>query len=94
MGDLSMRRVLADAITRYGEGHQMVVAMEELAELVQAICKHLRGEPDNIPEEIADVRIVLAQLEMMLECTEEVQDWMERKVDRLERRIKGGEDER
>ena len=43
-------------------GHRgLIISMEELAEMQQAISKHLRGKGDiiNIIEELADVQIVL-----------------------------------
>ena len=42
----------------YGKEHQTIKAIEELAELIQALAK---GDTDNIKEEIADVRVMLEQ---------------------------------
>lgn len=46
----------------YGKEHQTVKAIEELAELIQALAK---GDIDNIKEEIADVRVMLEQIEYL-----------------------------
>lgn len=59
--------IFADVIETNGMEKQKIVAMEELSELIQAISKDLRGCPDlnNIAEEMADVYIMLHQLEIM-----------------------------
>lgn len=46
----------------YGKEHQTIKAIEELAELIQALAK---GDLDNIKEEIADVRVMLEQIEYL-----------------------------
>ena len=46
----------------YGKEHQTIKAMEELAELIQALAK---GDIENIKEEIADVRVMLEQIEYL-----------------------------
>lgn len=52
-------------ITTYGIHAQSMIACEELAELIQAISKTLRGGhgTDHLTEEIADVEIMMEQLE-------------------------------
>jgi NTP pyrophosphatase (non-canonical NTP hydrolase) len=48
----------------YGEEHQMLKAVEEMAELTQAIMKYL-DEPENwdmLCDELADVNIMVQQL--------------------------------
>ena len=58
-------------IQKYGKENQMRIAQEELAELIQAISKNLRGEkPYNLAEEIVDVEIVLEQLKLMISKSE------------------------
>ena len=51
----------------------MVIAMEELAELQQAISKGIRGKlnKDNLTEEIADVYIVLDWIKMYFSVNDE-----------------------
>ena len=46
----------------YGKEHQTIKAIEELAELIQALAK---GDIENIKEEIADVRVMLEQIEYL-----------------------------
>lgn len=55
------------AIETYGKDAQLKMAIEEMAEITQAICKNFRGNDniENIIEEIADVEIMLAQLKLI-----------------------------
>ncbi|ACQ54028.1 hypothetical protein FDF29_11860 [Clostridium botulinum] len=72
---------------------QKFVAIEELAELQQAISKYQR-EPtifgiDNIEEEIADVHIVLEELKIIFGIDkEEIENRIDYKLDRELKRIK------
>ena len=53
---------LIDIIDYYGETNQKTKAIEEMAELIKAICKN---DIENIEEEIADVSIMLSQLQII-----------------------------
>jgi NTP pyrophosphatase (non-canonical NTP hydrolase) len=55
--------VLWEAVKHYGVLAQFTKAIEECAELIKAIAK---GDLPNIAEEVADVRIMLDQIEIML----------------------------
>ena len=60
----------AVALEAFGKEHQLIICMEEMAELTKELTKHLRGR-DNIPqiaEEVADVEIMLEQLKILLIC--------------------------
>ena len=80
--------IFDEAVDRYGE-KQKIVAMEEMAELINAISKDLRGSPnpDNIAEEMADVYIMLHQLETMYANKGVVMHKIYVKAKRLEERI-------
>ena len=54
-------------IAHYGYEHQKKKAMEELAELTEALCRDMAGQKNraNISEEMADVYIMLAQLQLI-----------------------------
>lgn len=56
---------------------QLDIAIEEMSELIQAICKQKRGKCnlDNILEEIVDVEIMLEQLKMIYDCVENL-EWV------------------
>lgn len=90
-------RILKKAIDHFGPGTQVIKAMEEAGELVQALAKHFNatadglGEAqqtfDHVAEEMADMWIMIQQLEIMLDCHEEVYTWYFRKLGRLAARI-------
>lgn len=71
------------AIEMYGKNNQVDVAIEEMAELTQALIHNRRGRPSNIPEEIADVEIMLEQLKIIFQCRREVAFQKEKKIKRL-----------
>lgn len=79
------RQILEAAIHHYGTGNQRFKAMEELAELIRALARC--DDRDNISEEIADVRIMLDQLEIMLGNSADVRRWEFNKLKRLDERV-------
>lgn len=80
---------LSDAITTFGEEAQMIVALEELSELQKELCKVLRGDENNdhVSEEMADVQIMLDQLEIIFGNRGAVASWQSKKTKRLWERI-------
>ena len=65
------------------------MVLEEVAELQKEICKLWRGR-DNIQAiaaEVADVGIMLDQLKLILDITEDVQQFREKKITRLKERL-------
>ena len=92
-----MKQLLERVITAYGMNKQLDVAIEELSELIQAICKIKRRDSisnesfavkGNLAEEMADVEIVLAELKLMFDNEDNVKEWRTYKLDRLEKRLK------
>lgn len=82
-----MQDILSKAISTFGSEQQENVLIEECAELIQAICHKQRGRKHNIPEEIADVEIMLEQAKMINNCHEEVEKIKAEKISRLEKRL-------
>ena len=92
--------ILDRAVEKYGE-RQLDQCQEELAELIVAISKHKRAVAkdkniDNtvidVIEEIADVRIMIKQVMMLLDIEEfEVNNIEISKLNRLEKRMKSNE---
>lgn len=82
-----INEVIYKAINKYGEENQKIIAMEELAELQQALSKDRRGLKHNVEEEIADVKIMLMQLELMYD-NKKIDEWVDKKINRLDRRLK------
>lgn len=89
MKRMTKDEILKSAIARYGENAQMIIAMEEMAELTKELSKFLRGahNEDSIAEEIADVRIMLDQLQSMFDCAGKVKMYEAAKVERLRERL-------
>lgn len=65
----SEEATLRKVINKLGNEAQCRQAMEECAELIQAVNKNLRsaGAKENLIEEMADVGIMLDQLRIMFE---------------------------
>lgn len=88
--------ILEAAITKHGTVPQVIVAIEEQAELIVAICKFLRhtlcGQYEKtavlaaMSEERADVSIMLNQLDLIF--GDNVEKEIE-KLERLETRVMG-----
>lgn len=73
--------ILEGAIKKWGYRLQVIVAIEELAELQKELTKWLRGKcnPAGLLEEMADVSIMLNQLQLIFG------DPIEQEITKLER---------
>ena len=82
-------RKLIRIIDEYGSDKQQDIAIEECSELIKAICKYKRtlDQVEDIVDEIADVKIMLAQLEIIFDCSGAVEDRVEYKINRQMERI-------
>ena len=72
----------------------LIIAMEELAELQQALSKFLRKIPnmDNLHEEYADVLICLEWIKQYCQLDdEEIDKWYLYKKQRIDKRYENGE---
>lgn len=98
------KRIFRQSLEKYGKEPQCRQAMEECAELIQAVNKMLRyedrpAEPEyyaNLVEEIADVEIMLYQLKVMFNVSDDevfkvkIQK-AKREKERLEKLVKWGD---
>lgn len=86
---INKSEVYAKALKIYGAIAQIQMVFEEMAELQKELCKRLRGKPNrsNIAEEIADVYIMLEQMEQHFEIETLVEKFKEGKIKRLARRL-------
>ena len=77
------------ALEVYGSKAQICMVFEETAELQKELCKNLRGKDniEHIAEEIADVKIMLRQMELLFSCGHSVNAWIEKKLERLRERL-------
>ena len=70
----------------YGLDSQLSMLQEECAELIQAISKYKRNRGNDIPKEMADVYIMLEQIRYLMGIENDVNRWIDVKIDRqLER---------
>jgi len=78
---------------KYGFAAQAYQTMEECAELIQALNKHIRSSGtrqtrDNVIEEIADVQIMIAQIKYLMNCEVDVINTMQLKIERTIKRMR------
>lgn len=80
--------ILEEAIVEFGKKAQVWMALEEMSELSCAIARECRGRAsiEDIAEEVADVFIMMQQLAIMTD-PKLVQEIVNKKIERLERRI-------
>lgn len=88
------RETLQKALDIYGSDAQTLMVFEEMSELQKELCKHARGKDnvDQIAEEIADVQIMLEQMIILHDCEDAVKAFRKSKIERLKRRMEGGND--
>lgn len=80
------------ALDTYGAQAQTLMCMEEMSELQKELCKHARGADNRaqIAEEIADVRIMLDQMELLHGCRSLAANFKLVKIKRLSKRLAEG----
>ena len=83
--------VLLTAVKIWGTEAQLGMVYEELGELITVLNQSRRGRVNTaaVAEEIADVRIMLRQLEIMLGLDSQCKRYRSIKLDRLRERMKG-----
>ena len=85
MSDKEEKEILQKAINTFGEYSQIDMAIEEMAELTQALSKCKREKEHNVEEEIADVEIMISQLRLMIDKfdNDKIDNIKETKLNRL-----------
>lgn len=86
---LEQLNVLKSLVGKYGD-KQIIVCIEEMSELTKELCKNLRGDHnlDNIYEEMADVYIMLTQMQILLQMDVEALEYMiDKKIKRTKERL-------
>lgn len=93
-----MNEILQRAIDTYGEIRQVDKCVEEMSELTKALLKLRYAKPtgveadilrDAVSEEMADVEIMIEQLHMIYQNDNKVNEYRQKKIERLERRLNG-----
>lgn len=76
------------AVNMWGRQSQLVICMEEMAELTKELSKNLRGQDNElgIAEEVADVEIMLEQIKLLYGIHNEVESVRAEKILRLSKR--------
>jgi len=88
---MTKENIYKQASDKWGTKAQIIVAIEEMSELIQALTKHLRTDlvTDNLSEEIADVEIMIEQLRtIFVGINDKIDETKAYKLERLERKIK------
>ena len=77
------------ALEKYGKNLQVLVAIEELAELMNQLAVHRRDKFDSIhlSEEIADVEIMLSQIKYIFGLKDIVRKFKQLKTAKLLTRL-------
>lgn len=96
--DMDKEKVYHEALKKWGANSQIGVAIEELAELIKALCKYPREvngcSIESIAEEIADVEIMIEQLKIVFSNIEYgqfpqlIEIYKKEKLTRLEKLVK------
>lgn len=80
---MNRQELYKTALSAFGIDAQIIVAIEELSELIKELTKYLRGEEENIDGEMADVEIMLEQLVFMFNNRETIEKFKTFKLERL-----------
>lgn len=92
--DVSMDEPLFHrALEKWGKPAQVIMCMEECAELIQALAKFLRSGKMGLPliDELVDVHIMVEQIRLLVP-PEEFKSVYDFKMRRLEQRLKESRD--
>lgn len=84
---MNQTELFKNTIEHFGKEPQIDMMIEECSELIQALCKHKRGLPSNVEEELADVNIMLEQMRLLFN-SEVIANYHLSKVLRLEKTLK------
>lgn len=79
------RKIYDDAIEFFGTTSQKIMVIEEMSELTKELCKELRnrGNVEQIADELADVEITLAQIKIIYDIHQKVEEHKDFKLNRF-----------
>ena len=86
-------QIYRKAFYLWGKPAQILMAIEEMAELMKELMKATRGKEnkEEIAEEIADVQIMIEQLTLIFDCADDVALFKIKKLERLKELVKRDE---
>lgn len=81
--------ILDEAIKHYGAENQINKCLEEVSEFQEALLKTMAGRDSksHLAEEIADVKIMLTQMEKIFHIELDTEFYTKKKLERLAERI-------
>lgn len=87
---MNTKELYQKALDLWGKDLQLNMVFEELGELITKLSRVIRGRIniDDLAEEIADVEIMLEQLQFIYNLEEEISDLKIKKLVRLGERIR------
>lgn len=79
------QKIYDEAIDFFGVTSQKIMVIEEMSELTKELCKELRnrGNVEQIADELADVEITLAQIKMIYNIHQKVEEHKDFKLKRF-----------
>lgn len=79
------QKIYDEAIDFFGATSQKIMVIEEMSELTKELCKELRnrGNVEQIADELADVEITLAQIKMIYNIHQKVEEHKDFKLKRF-----------
>ena len=82
------------AVSTFGETSRLILAIEEMSELIKELSKYTRGRENigGICEEMADVEIMLEQLKIVFRNRAAVDYHRSQKLQRLSDKLNGNHD--
>jgi NTP pyrophosphatase (non-canonical NTP hydrolase) len=84
----SEKSIYERALEKWGLLAQVLMTVEELSELTQALLKHGRQingvDKGKVAEEIADVELMIEQMKVAFKIHKEVEEFKVKKIKRLE----------
>lgn len=81
------KEILTAAVDTWGKAAQVDMMIEEMAELSKELLNERRGRDNHIAEEMADVRIMLQQMEIIFQNAADVERIFREKVVRIDQRL-------
>jgi len=84
------KKICAEAFDTWGGKSQVLMLLEEMAELQKELLKNINRDQDNIKEiaeEVADVYITLEEVKIAYDIEKEVEEVIEKKMMRLKNKL-------
>ena len=85
--DKKREKLYKECLDKWGSRAQMLMAVEEMGELSQAIARYLNGRRHNVEEELGDALLMLEQLKYLFGY-EEIHKRQDKKIKRIRERMK------